>query len=136
VIDLLDGGAIGSSGGQPRHRIEAQGGISKNGFGLRFTANWQSGTVVRAGPRSVTGDLHFSPLATADLRLFADVSQLGHLGRESWARGLRITLSIDNLFNQRQRVRDATGATPLSYQPDYLDPLGRTVRLTIRKLFF
>lgn len=138
VIDLLNGGAIGSSGGQPRHRIEAQGGISKNGFGLRFSANWQSGTTVRGGlpAAGTTGDLSFSDLATANLRLFADFTQIGNLGRQSWARGLRVTLSINNIFDSHERVRDATGATPLSYQPDYLDPLGREVRLTIRKLFF
>jgi len=33
-------------------------------------------------------------------------------------------------------VRDANGVTPISYQPDYLDPTGRAVRLSIRKLFF
>jgi len=138
VIDLLNGGALGSSGGQPRHRIEAQGGISKNGFGLRFSANWQSGTTVRGGlpAASTTGDLFFSDLATANVRLYADFTQIGSLGRQSWARGLRVTFSINNIFDSHERVRDATGATPLSYQPDYLDPLGREVRLTIRKLFF
>jgi hypothetical protein len=138
VIDLLNGGAIGSSGGQPRHRIEAQGGISKNGFGLRFTANWQSGTTVRGGLPAAggAGDLFFSDLATANFRLYADFTQIGSLGRQSWARGLRITFSINNIFDAHEHVRDATGATPLSYQPDYLDPLGREVRLTIRKLFF
>jgi iron complex outermembrane receptor protein len=138
VIDLLNGGAIGASGGQPRHRIEAQGGISKNGFGLRFSANWQSGTVVRGGLPAAggSGDLSFSDLATANLRLYADFTQIGSLGRQSWARGLRVTFSINNIFDAHERVRDATGATPLSYQPDYLDPLGREVRLTIRKLFF
>ncbi|MEG8025906.1 TonB-dependent receptor [Sphingomonas aurantiaca] len=53
-----------------------------------------------------------------------------------WLRGMRISLSVDNVFNTRQRVTDATGATPNTYQPDYLDPLGRTVRLSVRKLFF
>jgi phosphoribosylformylglycinamidine (FGAM) synthase PurS component len=33
-------------------------------------------------------------------------------------------------------VRDAAGATPISYQPAFLDPLGRTVRISLRKLFF
>ena len=51
-------------------------------------------------------------------------------------RGMRVSLSIDNLFDARQQVRDRLGATPLSYQPGYLDPLGRSVRLTLRKLFF
>lgn len=138
VIDLLNGGAIGSSGGQPRHRIEAQGGISRNGFGLRFSANWQSGTVVRGGLPAAggAGDLFFSDLATANLRLYADFTQIGSLGRQAWARGLRVTFSINNIFDAHEHVRDATGATPLSYQPDYLDPLGREVRLTVRKLFF
>ena len=137
VIDLLNGGALGASGGQPRHRIETQGGISKNGFGLRFTANWQSGTTVRGGLGAASAnDLYFSSLATANLRLYADFTQIGTLGRHSWARGLRATLSVNNLFDSRERVRDATGATPLSYQPDYLDPLGREIRFTLRKLFF
>ena len=51
-------------------------------------------------------------------------------------RGTRVTLSFDNLLDSRQRVTDATGATPISFQPDYLDPVGRTIRLSIRKLFF
>jgi hypothetical protein len=138
VIDLLNGGAIGASGGQPRHRIEAQGGISKNGFGARFSANWQSGTTVRGGLPAAgsTGDLFFSDLATANLRLYADFTQIGSLGRQAWARGLRITFSVNNILDSHEHVRDAAGITPLSYQPDYLDPLGREVRLTIRKLFF
>ena len=53
-----------------------------------------------------------------------------------WLRGTRLTVSVDNLFNERQRVRDATGVTPVNYQPDLLDPLGRTVRVSFRKLFF
>ena len=53
-----------------------------------------------------------------------------------WARGLRVSLSANNLLDSRQHVRDATGATPVRYQPDYLDPLGRTVMFSIRKLFF
>ncbi|MDB5671060.1 MAG: hypothetical protein JWO25_2019, partial [Alphaproteobacteria bacterium] len=32
--------------------------------------------------------------------------------------------------------RDGTGTTPLSFQSGYLDPLGRSVRVTFRKLFF
>ena len=49
---------------------------------------------------------------------------------------MRVSLSVENVFDNRQRVRDASGAIPVSYQPDYLDPLGRTVRLSIRKLIF
>jgi hypothetical protein len=32
-------------------------------------------------------------------------------------------------------VRNAAGEVPLNYQPDLLDPLGRTIKITFRKLF-
>jgi hypothetical protein len=32
-------------------------------------------------------------------------------------------------------VRDAAGATPTGYQPANLDPVGRSVRISVRKLF-
>ena len=50
--------------------------------------------------------------------------------------GVRLTLAANNLFDQRQTVRDATGATPITYQPDYLDPRGRVLQLSVRKLIF
>ena len=43
-----------------------------------------------------------------------------------------MTLAADNLLDRKRRVRDSTGATPLRYQPYLLDPLGRTVSLTLR----
>ena len=140
VLDLLDGSAIGGRGGQPRHEIEAQAGLFKNGFGARLTANWQSGTFVRGRPDLTggsTGDLFFSDFATVNLRLFADLGARRNWAREvPFLRGARVSLAIDNLFDSRLGVRDANGATPLSYQRDNLDPLGRSVRISLRKLFF
>ena len=136
TLDLLDGSTIGTGGGQPTQEIEFQLGYSNNGFGARLTGQWESATHVDGAPGSVSGTLHFSSLATANLRLFADLGQQPALVRHAWARGARVTLSVTNLTDSRQNVRDATGATPLAYQPDYLDPLGRTVRLTLRKLLF
>ena len=54
--------------------------------------------------------------------------------RGAWAKGLRITVAADNLFDPKRRVRDSGGATPLGYQPYLLDPLGRTVSLSLRKV--
>jgi outer membrane receptor protein involved in Fe transport len=51
-------------------------------------------------------------------------------------RGARVSLVVGNLFNERQDVRALDGSTPVNYQADLLDPLGRNVRLTFRKLFF
>jgi hypothetical protein len=137
VFDLLNGSPMGSGGGQPRQQVEVQAGALQHGLGARLSANWVSATSVHGAPGTPTGDLSFSDLAKVDLRLFADLGQRQALAaRHPWVRGLRVTLSVTNLFDARQRVRDATGATPLSYQPDLLDPVGRVARISLRKLFF
>jgi iron complex outermembrane receptor protein len=136
VIDLLNGGAIGS-GGQSRHELEGQFGYSNNGIGARLSVNWQSGTRVVGGTAATPNTLNFSSLATANLRLFFDpTTRLDLIAKHKWLMGTRFVVSVDNLFDTRQRVRDAAGNTPVSYQPDYLDPLGRTIRIGIRKLLF
>lgn len=135
LLDRLNGAAAGESGGQPRHLVEGQAGLFRHGFGARVSANWQSATTLSSG--GATGDLAFSDLLTLDLRLFIDFSARREwVQRWTWLRGSRVTLSINNLFDERIRVRDATGATPATYQPAFLDPQGRVVRLGFRKLFF
>ncbi len=47
---------------------------------------------------------------------------------------MTINVKVENILNDRIDVRDATGAVPNSFQPEYLDPLGRSIRLGIRKL--
>ena len=136
-LNLLDGDAIGNNGGQARHELEAQAGYTNNGLGARISANYATGTRVDGGTIAAPEALNFGGLATANARLFADLGQrLEWVKAHPWLRGMRVSLSVDNVFNTRQRVTDATGAVPNTYQPDYLDPLGRTVRLSIRKLFF
>lgn len=136
LLDLLNGGALGTNGGQPRHEVEGQAGVSKNGIGARLSANWRPGTRID-GSVNPNGALTFAPLATANLRLFANFGQMPGLVRDHpWLRGARLTCSLTNLTNARERVRDIAGATPLAYQPAYLDPVGRAVGLSFRKLFF
>jgi iron complex outermembrane receptor protein len=138
VLDLLNGAATGNNGGQPRHTVEMQAGGTFKGFGTRLSGNWQSGTSVSGGlmPGS-TGDLRFSSLATLNWRLFANLGQVPKLGQKyPFLRGARIQLVVNNIFDTRQSVRDANGLTPLSYQPGYIDPIGRSVRIEFRKLFF
>jgi len=133
-LDLLAGDAIGARGGVPRHRLEAQAGLVKDGLGVRLSGDWQSATRVNDG----AGDaLRFGALATVNLRLFANLGvQPGLVRNRPWLRGTRVSLVVDNLFNARQQVTDAAGNVPLSFQPALLDPLGRTARLQFRKLFF
>lgn len=42
---------------------------------------------------------------------------------------------VNNLFDAKPKVRNALGEVPFSYQPDLLDPLGRTIEISFRKLF-
>lgn len=136
VLDLLRGETLGSGGGTPRHEIEGQLLYANNGLGGRITATWTSGTTVDGTAGSAAGDLRFAPRTRVNARLFANLSQIPALVDAPWARGARISLRIDNLFDSKIRVRDANGATPLRYQPGYLDPLGRVIRLEFRKAFF
>ena len=138
-LDLLNGDATGSSGGQPRHEVEARVGYMNNGIGARLGLDRESGTHVNGALTGTSGGssrLNFGSLATANLRIFANLGQMPALVKDHpFLRGTRLSIGIDNIFNQRREVTDATGATPLRYQPGYLDPLGRTVSITFRKLF-
>jgi hypothetical protein len=132
-LDYLHGDAAGSSGGTPRHQVQAQAGYFNNGLGARLAANFRSGTKVN----SLTGDdLHFSSLATFDLRLFANPGDIPELVlKHPWLRGTQVRFEVANVFDAKPKVRDAAGQVPLNYQADLLDPLGRTIGITIRKLF-
>lgn len=139
-LDLLNGDATGSSGGQPRHEIEGRVGYTNNGLGARLGVNWESGTHVDGALSGTSGGasrLDFGSLATVDLRLFANLGQMPSLVKQHpFLRGARVSIGIDNIFNARREVTDASGMTPLRYQPGYLDPLGRTISISFRKLFF
>jgi hypothetical protein len=132
-LDYLHGDASGSAGGTPRHQVEAQGGWANNGLGARLGANWRSGTTVNA----LSGDdLHFSPLATFDLRLFANLGDMPEVAvKHPWLRGSSLRFEVNNLFDSKPGVHDRSGSVPLNYQPDLLDPLGRTIMISFRKLF-
>ncbi len=137
TLDLLNGAAASSNGGQYRNEVQAQLGMTLLGFGARLSADWRSATVVQGGAGSAAGDLFFSDVTTINLRLFDNLGQQpGGVKQIPWLRGARISLNITNLFDQRIDVRDSNGATPVSYQAGYIDPVGRAITLSLRKLFF
>ncbi len=132
-LDYLDGDAVSSTGGRPRHELEAQAGYFNNGLGARLSANWRSATRVDSNEGD---DLRFSSLATFNLRVFANVGErLELVSKHPWLRGTTVRFEVNNVFNAKPEVRDSSGGVPFSYQPDLLDPLGRTVSISIRKLF-
>jgi len=136
VLDLLDGAAIGARGGQSRNEVQFQMGLFKSGMGGFLNANWKESTRISGGA-DASDDLTFSDLTTVNLNLFADLSsRQTWVAKYPWLKGARVSIGIENLFDQRLDVRDGLGETPLSYQPDYLDPLGRTFRISLRKILF
>lgn len=140
VLDLLNGSAVGSSGGAPRHQVEMRLGGARRGVGARLGLNWQSATSVLVDPTGATqspDDLFFSGRTTANLRMFVDLGQRPEIVTKiPFLRGSRISLNFDNVLNDRINVRNRLGEEPLGFQRDQLDPLGRTVTLSFRKLFF
>ncbi|MNH48688.1 hypothetical protein D3C73_02390 [compost metagenome] len=136
VLDLLDGAATGSRGGQSRNEVQFQMGLFKSGMGGFLNANWKESTRVSGGTNS-TDDLTFSDLTTVNLNLFADLSSRETwVAKYPWLKGARVSIGVDNIFDQRLDVRNGLGETPNAYQPDYLDPLGRTFRISLRKILF
>ncbi len=136
VLDLLNGAAAGGAGGQYQHEIEAQMGYTDNGYGARLSADWRSATTVVGGGPGSAGNLNFSDVATVNLRFWDDFTpQRAVIERFPMLHGVRVTLSILNLFDQSIKVRDSAGPTPLIYQSAFLDPTGRVIQINLRKLF-
>jgi outer membrane receptor protein involved in Fe transport len=90
----------------------------------------------RLGAVGKATELSFSDLTTVDLRLFANMQAgRGLAAGIPFLAGSRISLHMDNVFGERVRVRDQAGITPFSFQPAYVDALGRSVRIGFRKRF-
>jgi len=131
-VDLLAGGALGYGGGQPRHMIQFGGGVVRSGIGLQVNGTWKGGSRIAAGTVAAPDEIRFAPRTTIDVRLFGNLGPLFPSSR--LAKGMRIALSVDNLFDSKDRVTDASGSTPNRYQPYLLDPLGRTISFSLRKV--
>jgi hypothetical protein len=137
LLDLLAGDAIGNRGGEPRHELELQAGLSRVGHGARITAEWRSDTAVKSLTRvdgSSSPELSFSRVPAVNLRIFVDLGAQPWLTGLPWLRG-RLNLTIDDLFNSRTSVRDAGGTIPAAFNRSYADPVGRSFRITLRKNF-
>lgn len=133
VIDLLDGGAIGYGGGVPRHRFDFGGGVIHRGIGLQVDGTYVGPSSIATGTLAAPDRLKFSRRALLDARLFVNLGP--QLPRQPWAKGMRVSLGVENMFDSKLRVRDGAGLTPLGYQPYLLDPLGRVVTIALRKVF-
>jgi hypothetical protein len=129
-LDLLAGDTI-RGWGMPRAQGYAFGGINYLGNGLTFNAWYQASNRVRSPDPGA--DLHFSPIFKLNIGGYVGLG--GLLKREKWASRLRLGFDVTNVTDAHQRITDRNGRVPSRFQPDYLDPIGRTVTFTLRKLF-
>lgn len=132
VQDLLAGGA-GNGNGQSRHNVQGRVGLAYNGTGLQWNLNWKSRTRITAGTASDPNDIVFDPFLRVDMSAFANLGTV--FPDRGLLKDVRVTLAVDNLFDEKQRVTDEAGATPLRYQPYLINALGRVVGLSLRKAF-
>ncbi|MEQ1499594.1 MAG: hypothetical protein ABL914_13140, partial [Novosphingobium sp.] len=134
-LDLLGGDAL-STAGTPRHAIEFNGGLFYKGLGMFTQGSWSAPTTVAASGTPGTSDLRFGSVASVNLFVFLDFSQRPKLIKKiPFLKGARLSFSVQNLLDAHQRVTDASGAVPLSYQADYMDPRGRVIGISLRKMF-
>lgn len=133
TVDLLSGGATGIYGAPSRHQINVLLALGTRGVGVLLGGLWRSESFLTIATGAGTDRLRFAPLATVNLRAFIAGRRL--FPGERWLRGSRFSVSVANIFNDRQEVRDAAGVTPFRYQPGYRDPIGRTIEIEFRKVF-
>jgi hypothetical protein len=134
-LDLLHGDAL-TGGGVARHTLSLEGGVFYKGFGARFSGSYKSGTHVEGTGAPGSSDLRFGDLFTLDLRMFADLGRQEKLVKAvPFFENARLSFSVNNLFNAHQKVTDQNGVVPLRYQPNLIDPTGRSFQVEFRKLF-
>ncbi|SFG03653.1 Outer membrane receptor proteins, mostly Fe transport [Novosphingobium sp. CF614] len=135
VLNELAGDAI-AAGGVPRHAIEAEGGLFKNGYGLRLKAEWDAPARVNGTGLPGSSDLRFGSTFDVSLRLFADLGRNEDLvARMPFLKGSRLSFTVDNLLDSRQKVTDENGDVPLAYQAAFREPQGRVIGIDFRKMF-
>jgi hypothetical protein len=134
AIDLLSSQGLLFAGGRPRHQFDFSANLSQRGMGLRLSADYRSASTVLVQQGGGVADrLRFGALGTVSLRAFAEADRL--FGGGPLTKGTRLTLALTNLTGAREEVRDLAGSTPLAYQPDFRDPLGRSVEFEVRRRF-
>lgn len=118
----------------PAHQLELQATVEKKAWSADINAQWQSPTKAYSGSASAQM-LTFSQGITFNLRV------LIHLQEQRWLMHLipwlhgNLNLSAENLLGAHLKVHDSAGGTPAAYSENYLNPTGRTFRITLRKRF-
>ncbi|KHL26835.1 hypothetical protein PK98_07460 [Croceibacterium mercuriale] len=135
VLDLLNGDAL-TSDPESRHRVQLRGGLFYRGLGASLQGQYISASDLNGSIRPGGTDLRFGDLATFSLRTFVNMNERGTLTqRVPLLENVRVSFSIDNIFDARRRVTDEAGVVPIRYQPFLQDAVGRRFEIELRKLF-
>lgn len=120
------------AGGQSRHSLSLQASVGKRGIGANLGGNWSSPGRLRGEDENFT----FRPPMTFNVSAFVEPDRLaGTPGKKGVMNGIKLSVDVNNLFNGYRRVTREDGTVPAGYSRDEIDPLGRTVRLILRKKF-
>ncbi len=130
VLDLLDGATLSGTGGRPRWDVDLNGHFSYGLFNLGVYGRIQGPTRIRSD--IAASDLRFSGRTWLVLYSFI---RMENVIKKPWAKGLNVNFTVENLLNDRINVTDRNGNTPNRFQPAYIDPIGRSIRVGVRKLF-
>ncbi|WP_313434698.1 hypothetical protein [Novosphingobium sp.] len=125
VIDRLN-----DNSGVSRQTVDLQFGFGERAFGSNLGITWGSPSTVRAEDAAfrVKPPLLFNLSAFINPdRLFEGWSDI------SFIRKLKISLNVTNLFNGYRRVIVEDTVARSVYTRDEINPLGRTVLITIQK---
>lgn len=123
--------------GQSRHSVSLQSVIGNGTFGADANAIWSSAARLRnRGAPGLQQEYHYQQPVLIKLGLFVDPEDLFSAEKRSKIlKNMRISLDVDNLLDSYRRATLGDGSIPPGYSRDEIDPLGRTIRLSIRKRF-
>ena len=130
AFDLLGGDSV-TGGGGSRFSGYFYGGVNYLGNGFNVDGWYQTASRVN-GPTPAS-TLRFAPVFKMNASAFISVHHF--LRKQDWTRKLQLKLEVSNLTDSRPKVRDGNGNIPFRLQPDSMEPVGRTVKLSFRKLF-
>lgn len=131
VLDRLRGS------GQPRHNFTFNLVVGQRGMGASLNGNWNGAARVRPSDEAGgTTEFRYPSSVLFNLGLFAEPERWGEASQDhNWASNLRLSLDIQNILNGYRKVSVLGAATRREFTRDEIDPLGRTIRLSIRKQF-
>nr|WP_293855524.1 hypothetical protein [Sphingomonas sp. SCN 67-18] len=128
VIDRLGGGGVS------RHMLDVQLAAGKRGMGASVNMRWSGQASIDQGAGNDA--LRIRPPVILDASAFIDLDRyLPEWKGRKLGKNLNISLSIANLLNGYSHVRLQDGHAPAGFSRDEIDPLGRTIRLAVRKRF-